>query len=88
MAGIRDIMGLNKADFSTVEKDYADITSRILSNENIVKMLYYNTPDCLENGKTEITPEVIEEVVKQNLRIVPSVKVPDNKGSYIIISFF
>lgn len=87
MAGIKEMMGLNKANFSTVEKDFADITSRILSNENIVKLLYFNTPDCLVKDKTEITPQVIDDIVKQNLRIIPSVSVPDNKGSYIIITF-
>ena len=87
MAGIRDMMGLNKANFSTVEKDFEDITSRILSNDTIIKLLYFNTPDCLTKGKVEITSEVIEDIVKQNLRIVPSVKVPENKGSYIIITF-
>ena len=87
MASIRDLMGLNRADFGTVEKDFADITERILSNEDLVKLMYFNTPDCLEEGRTEITPEIIDEVVVENLRIVPSVRVPKNKGSYLIITF-
>ena len=87
MASIRDLMGLNRADFGTVEKDFADIIERILSNEDLVKLMYFNTPDCLEEGRTEITPEIIDEVVVENLRIVPSVRVPKNKGSYLIITF-
>ena len=87
MAGIRDIMGLNKADFSTVEKDFSDITGRIMANETILKLLYFNSSDCLNNKDLVITPEIIGEVVKENLKIVPSLKVPKNKGSYIIITF-
>lgn len=87
MAGIRELMGLDRADFSTVEKDFEDIVSRILGNENILKLLYFNTPDCLEKGKTDITPEIINEIASENLRIVPSLRVPKNKGSYIIITF-
>ena len=87
MAGIRDMMGLNKANFSTVEKDFSDITGRIVANETILKLLYFNSSDCLSNEDLVITPEIIGEVVKDNLRIVPSVKVPENKGSYIIITF-
>ena len=87
MASIRDLMGLNRADFGTVEKDFADLTERILSNENLLKLMYFNTPDCLSEGKAEITPEIINEIVAENLRIVPSVRVPKNKGSYLIITF-
>lgn len=87
MAGIREMMGLDKANFSTVEKDFEDVTSRILGNENIVKMLYFNAPDCLSDDKYEITQSVISDVVKQNLRIVPFVDFPENKGSYIIVNF-
>ena len=87
MAGIRDIMGLNKANFSTVEKDFSDITGRIMANETILKLLYFNSSDCLSNKDLVITSEIIEEVVKENLRIVPSLKVPENKGSYIIVTF-
>ena len=43
MAGIRDMMGLNKANFSTVEKDFSDITGRIMANETILKLLYFNS---------------------------------------------
>lgn len=87
MASIRDMMNLNRADFGTVEKDFADITSRILANDDIVKLLYFNSPDCLTEGKAIITEEILADVVKDNLRIVPSVKVPENKGSYIIVTF-
>lgn len=87
MAGIRELMGLNRADFGTVEKDFADITSRILTNDNVVKLLYFNTPDCLTKDKHIITDEILSEVAKDNLRIVPSLRVPENKGSYIIVTF-
>ena len=56
MAGIRDMMGLNKANFSTVEKDFTDITERIMANETILKLLYFNSPDCLTNKNLVIAP--------------------------------
>lgn len=87
MKTIRGMMDLDRADFGTVEKDFADLTERILSNETLVKLMYFNTPNCLSKDETEITPDIIEEIAKENLRIVPSVKIPKNKGSYIIISF-
>lgn len=87
MAGIRDIMGLNRANFSTVEKDFADITGRILQNEDIVKLLYFNSADCLTNIESIVTPQILEEVAKENVRIIPSLEIPENKGSYLIITF-
>lgn len=87
MATIKEMMGLNRADYGTVEKDFEDIVSRILENEEILKLLYFNTPDCLQEGKTEITGEIINEIAAENLRIVPSFKIPKNKGSFIIITF-
>lgn len=86
--GIKDLMGLNRANFSTVEKDFADITGRILANETILKLLYFNSPDCLDKkDKYEITGDIISDLITNNIRLVPSVSVPTNKGSYIIITF-
>lgn len=87
MASLKEMMGLNRADFGTVEKDFADITNRIMSNEDVVKLLYYNTPDALQEGKTKVTEKILNEVATDNIRIVPSLRVPENKGSYLIITF-
>ena len=70
MAGIRDIMGLNKANFSTVEKDFEDITSRILSNEEYYKITIFQYPRLFDKGKVEITSQI-----RRYCKIkVPSVK--------------
>lgn len=87
MASIKEMMEINRADFSTVEKDFEEITTRILSNEDLVKLLYFSAPDCLRNEEYVVTPEILETVAQQHVKIVPSLKIPENEGSYIIITF-
>lgn len=86
MASIRDMMGLNQANFSTVEFDFSKLIDKIFSNQNILKMLYYNTEDCLSNS--DITDnDILNEISEENIRIVPRLEIPINQGSYLIISF-
>lgn len=86
MASIKEMMGLNQANFSTVENDLSKLIEKIFSNQNILKMLYYNTSDCLL--KDDITDDIIiNEISQNNVRIVPKLEIPENKGSYLIITF-
>ena len=85
--GIKDMMGINKANFSTVEKDLRDITTRFLSNETLMKLLYFNTPDCLSNESYALTPDIMREVAQKNIRTIPSLEIPDNKSSFLIVTF-
>jgi len=86
MASIRDMMGLNQANFSTVEKDFSVLIGKIFENQNLLKLLYYNDADCL--SKPDITDNnILNEISQENVRIVPNLKVPKNEGSYLIITF-
>lgn len=86
MASIRQLMGLDQANFSTVESDFQVLVEKIFSNQNILKMLYYGTVDCL--SKSDITDnEILNEISKENVRIVPDIKIPINQGAYLVITF-
>lgn len=86
MATIREMMGLDQANFSTVEHDFEKLIEKIFSNQNILKMLYYNISDCLDKDDI-VDNDILNEISKQNIRIVPKLEIPDNKGSYLIITF-
>lgn len=86
MASIRSMAGLDQANFSTVEKDFSELTKRIFGNQKILKMLYYNSKDCIKLA--DITDQnILDEIAEQNIRIIPNLQIPENKGSYIIITF-
>lgn len=86
MASIRDMMNLNQANFATAEKDLAKLTEKIMGNQKILKLLYYNTVDCLT--KTDITDDItISKIAQDNIRIIPKLDIPENEGSYIMITF-
>ena len=86
MATIREMMGLDQVNFATAEKDLAKITEKIMGNQKILKLLYYNTSDCLSNA--DITDAaILSEIANDNVRIVPNLKIPINTGSYLMITF-
>jgi len=86
MASIREMMLLNQANFSTVAKDLEDLVSKIFSNQKILKLLYYNTSDCLNNPDI-VDNNILNIIARDNIRIIPRLTIPENLGSYIIITF-
>ena len=81
-----DLRTPRQKNFATVEQDFQKIVERIFENQDVLKMLYYNTSDC--TTKEDIIDEtILKEISDNNVRIIPNLKIPENKGSIIVITF-
>ena len=56
-----------KSSFLSMDKDMHLITNMILRNENLKKMLYYTTPDCL--SKKDLTEDQSLELFGKQIKI-------------------
>ena len=74
-----------KSSFLSVEKDMSLITSYLLKNERLKKLLYYTTPDCL--NKSNLTDEESVGLIHKNIKIVPKLYVDGSVLNYVILSF-
>lgn len=74
-----------KSSFLSTEKDMSIIVDMMLKNENLKKMLYYTTRDCLK--KPKLTADESLELFGKNIKIVPKLQVDKSVLCYIIVSF-
>lgn len=74
-----------KSSFLSIEKDINIITNRILSNDRIQKLLYYNVPDALKRPALNEDEKI--ELFEKNIKIVPKLYIDQNVRNYIVISF-
>ncbi len=74
-----------KSSFLTAEKDLFNIVDKLLSNENLKRLLYYPTRDALD--KPPLTQDETTAMIHKNIRVVPRLKIDETVESYIIISF-
>lgn len=81
----REVYKYPRSAFLSTEKDASIIVDLILKNENLKKLLYYTTNDCLD--KPKLTEEQSFSLFGQNIRIVPKLEVNNDIKNYIIISF-
>lgn len=70
-------------------KDTSLIIEKILSNKKVLRLLYYNSPDCLEwKSDKDLTPAQIKEMfATKQISNVPKVKIDKEKKTYLRISF-
>lgn len=80
-----------KSSFLGMPKDVSIIMKKVLNNQNVLRLLYYNTPDCLDRQKySDIGSTEIEEMIKnEQILTVPKIKVDDSgiKRNYLRITF-
>ena len=74
-----------KSSFLSMEKDMEIITSKMMKNERLKKLLYYNTKDCL--NRPDLTDEQNIELFGKNIKLVPKLYVDGSVQNYIIVSF-
>ena len=74
-----------KSSFLSMEKDLHLISNMMLRNPRLRKMLYYNSPDCLD--RLAVSEEEALEMFGKNIKIVPKLYVDNSVLNYIIISF-
>ena len=74
-----------KSSFLSVEKDMSLITSYLLKNERLKRLLFYTTSDCLD--KPNLSDKESIELIHKNIKIVPKLYVDGSVLNYIILSF-
>lgn len=74
----------NKSSFLSVQNDLNRIVNKMLKNEKLKKLLFYEIPDCLK--QPYLTQEQTLGLVNKNIRIVPKVPVDKEALNYIIIT--
>lgn len=76
-----------KSSFLGMAKDTSLIMEKILNNKNVLRLLYFNSPDCLKIKK-DVTPQQIQEMFEtKQISNVPKVKVDKEKKSYLRVTF-
>lgn len=81
----REVYTYPRSAFLSIDKDMGLIVEMMLKNNNLKKMLYYTTPDCM--NKPKLTEKQSLELFGKNIRIVPKLQVDGEIMNYIIISF-
>lgn len=74
-----------RSSFLSVEKDLGTITDAFLKNNNLKKLLYYNTPSALK--RKVLTEEESYNLIGKNIKIVPKLYIDGSVLTYVIISF-
>ena len=73
------------SSFLSLEKDTSLIVQKILEDNELKKLLYYNTKDCLD--KPDLTQEESYSLIGKQIKIVPKAEINPEGYSYIVIGF-
>ena len=73
------------SSFLSVEKDMGIIINKILDNPRIQRLLYYTSSDALD--KPNLNDDQKLELLKNNIKIIPKIKVDNVNYNYLLISF-
>lgn len=74
-----------KSSFLSLEKDMEIITSSMLKNERLKRLLYYTSNDCLD--KPKLTQEQSVGLLGKNIKLIPKLYVDNSVQNYIVVSF-
>lgn len=79
-----------KSSFLGMAKDTSLIVDKILSNKNVLKLIYYTSPDCLTNR--EKCPDLTKAQIKslfdnKQISNIPKIIVNDEKYTYLRITY-
>ena len=81
----KEVYTYPKSGFLSTEKDMGLIVNMMLKNENLKKMLYYTTRDCLSQPK--LTEDESLDLFGKNIKIIPKLQIDKEVLNYLIISF-
>ena len=73
------------SSFLSVEKDTEIIVSQFLKNNNLKKLLYYTTPDCL--SKPAVSTNDAVEMMGKQIQITPYLPIDGSVKAYVYIDF-
>lgn len=74
-----------KSSFLSTQKDMEIISNMIIKNNNLKRLLYYTSRDCL--NKPNLTEDQTLELFGKNIKLVPKLYVDGSVLNYIVISF-
>ena len=74
-----------KSSFLSLEKDYSLIIDKIIKNQRLKKLLYYDTMDALD--KEDLNQKQTLEVLSKHIKIVPKLTLDKSLLTYLVISF-
>ena len=74
-----------ESSFLSIEKDLNLITSTLIKNNNLKKLLHYTTKDCLD--RPILNEDETLELFGKNIKLIPKLYVDNSVLNYIIISF-
>ena len=74
-----------QSSFLSLEKDMGLIVDMLMKNNNLKKLLYYTSRDCM--SRPPLTEDETLELFGKNIKIVPKLKIDPTVLTYITISF-
>lgn len=74
-----------QSSFLSLSKDLRIITSKLCTNQRLLKMLYYPNTDCLKGP--DLTGEQIIGMVHKQIKVVPFLHIPEGCPNTLLISF-
>ena len=74
-----------KSSFLSLEKDAGMIVQKMLKNEDLKKLLFYQDENCLK--MPDISKKDTLGLINKQIRLVPKVTVDKECFSYVILSF-
>lgn len=74
-----------RSSFLNVEKDLRLIAQKILENERLLKLLYYETSDCLK--RPNLTTEERMSLINKQITFIPKLDIWKDCPIYLLISF-
>ena len=74
-----------KSSFLSIQKDLEVITSKMMKNIRLQRLLHYTTADALD--RENIKEDEVYELFQNNIKIVPKLHIDGSVLNYIIISF-
>lgn len=74
-----------ESSFLSLEKDMAIITDLVFKNENLKKLLYYTSSDCL--NKPNLTEDQTLELIQNNVKLTPEQIINPQVKNYLFIKF-
>ena len=74
-----------KSSFLSIDKDAAIIMDMILKNENLKKLLHYNSRDSIK--KPKLTEDESLALFNKNIKMVPKIYIDGPALNYLIVNF-
>lgn len=73
-----------KSSFLSVEKDLALVVNKLMTNQRLMKLLYYTQKDCLL--AEDLTQEQILSMLNNQIKIIPNLQITENCPNFVVIT--